>query len=200
MTLFSLLVDEEKFVPIETLLTSLNPQLRSKIFRMLQQDELKAQGRTLLMDTDPLRSGLGNVFDIPVESWLDAETPLRDEEFSAVNHFRLKGPHPEDVIVEINLYNTEQLRELAKFEAPSIGVEEYDEKFFKYTQTKMGAKVWARAAAALASEKAEPTGRQLAAYLLAQDNIWPNGSLSEDQLRKHLSPLISEFKRLVSLD
>lgn len=195
MNLTAMLVDREELIPIEIFWAGREIDFISKSIRMLEQGALLAQGRTLLMDDSPFQSGLGKVSDIPVESWLDADKDYLDSLSSNDKKLQLHGPHTEDVIVEIKLHNSPQLREFVGFDVPSISVDEYDERFFKNTNTKMGAKVWARAAAALALEEVEPTGRKLAAHLLSQSDIWKNGKIEERNLQRHLSPLVEEFKK-----
>lgn len=195
-----MLVDREDLIPIETFWAGRETDFIIKSIRMLEQGTLIAQGRTLLMDDSRFQSGLGNVFDIPVERWLDADKDALEKCLSKDSEFRLQGCHPEDVIVEIKLHNTDELKELVGFEAPSIPIDEYDHKFFLATNTKMGAKVWARAAAVLASERVDPTAKKLAAYLLDQKDLWPKGKLGARNLEKNLAPFVQEFRRLTVFD
>lgn len=200
MNLTSLLIDGDNLVPIELVWATLDPNNKRRALRMLEQGDLLCQGRNLLMDNTPFQSGLGKFSDIPVETWRDADKNLWDTATKNDKQFRLSGIHPDDVIVDIEIFNTERLRELVRFEKPGILTDDYDDLFFKSTQTKMGAKVWAYAAAALASGDVEPTSGKLAAFLLRQSEIWPKGQLSDRQLMKHLSPLVSEFKSRTAID
>lgn len=199
MNLTSLLVDREKFVPIELFWAGLDTHLKSKAFRMLEQGDLLSQGCNLLMDESPMQSGLGNVFIIPGECWRDADMEASEAALAKGKSMQLRGHHPEDVIVEIKVYNSEELREFVGFDEPRVSPDEYDDRLFKTTGTKMGAKVWAHAAAALACEAIEPTGKKLTAHLLSQNDLWPQGSISERNLEKHLAPFVQEYKRLAGI-
>lgn len=187
-------------IPVELLWETLNEGERGLVYLMFEHGRLHCKGRTLVIDGNPYGSDFGEVFTISVETWRDADTDTRRiwSTWDLMKEKRIKldlrGPHTDDITVEIEVINSELLREFVGYDGSNISTDLYDEKFFKSTQTKMGAKVWAQAAAALAIGDVDPTGRKLATYLLEQD-IWPQGKLSEDLLRRHLSPLITEFKR-----
>ena len=108
----------------------------------------------------------------------------------------MQGFHPDDVITSIQMYNSEQLREFAEFEVPLISIDEYDARLFNANGTKMGTKVWARAAAVLAAERVEPTAGKLTEYLLKEHDIWMNGKVDDRNLKKNLAPFLAEFKKL----
>jgi hypothetical protein len=211
----ALLMDEVNLLPIVVVWKSLDYDQRKTAFRMLGEGNLTARGRDKIMDYTWIDSGFGTVYDIPIEFWLDADTDAgdwesyisqneesdisQDEEsdISQDEELTLQGPHPEKVIAEIKLYNSPKLREFVEFEKPSISVDEYDERFLSANKNKMGTKVWACAAAALASEKVEPTAKKMAKYLLDAEDIWPSsGPCGKRQIERNLSPFLLEFKRL----
>lgn len=199
MKLNSFFVDQIELIPIEVLWETLDDGQRSLAYQMFEHENLHCKGRSVIIDGNPYDTDLGKVFDIPVEVWRDAdESPwykwntLEDKKRKLTLH----GLHSDDVFAEIQVVNTARLREFVGYDMPSLSIEEYDDRFFKSTNTKMGAKVWARAAAALASGHVEPTGGKLTSYLLGQQDIWPKGEITEDQLKKHLSLFVIEFKRL----
>ena len=198
MKLSNFFIDQIELIPIEVLWKTLKDDERSLAYQMFEHGSLLCKGRHVIINGNPYEPDLGEVFDIPVEIWRDADkkpwykwNALEEKKEKLLIH----GSHSDDMIAEIQIINTDRLKEFVGYDVPSISIDEYDGRFFNITNTRMGAKVWARAAAALASRQVEPTGRQLAAYLLKQD-IWPKGKLSTDQLKRHLSPLVAEFKRL----
>lgn len=196
MSLQSVLIDNHKFVSVELIWASQPKEKQQQAFRMLEQGELLSRGRLILMDNSQFGSGLGNFFDIPQEKWNDVDQEVWDVSVQKCGQFNLQGFHPDDVITNIQMYNSEQLREFAEFEVPLISIDEYDARLFNANGTKMGTKVWARAAAVLAAERVEPTAGKLTEYLLKEHDIWMNGKVDDRNLKKNLAPFLAEFKKL----
>lgn len=200
MNLTSLLLDGDVWVPIEKVWGCLDANSKSKAFRMFEQGTLSCQGQPLLLDNNSNESDLGNVVGISVETWREADEDIWQKDALSGKKFRLHGIQAEDVITSIEVFNSETLKELVGFERPAVSVEEYDDRFLKSTSGKMGAKVWAAAAAALASTEVDPTAGKLVQYLLGKPDLWPKGELNDRDLKRHLSPFVAEYKKLSSLD
>lgn len=197
MKLTGYLIGNERVIPAETIWETLTPPERSRAFRMLKNGELQAEGRPATQEHyHPLSPGLGNIVQIPRDAWIDATDLGWIEKHASGRRLQLTNSDHGGIYVEIGFLNTSELRQLVNFERNIETVEDFDEKLFRIMGTKMGAKVWAAAAAALASSNVSPTVPAVTSYLMERSDLWPNGTLDKRNIEKHVTPFVNEFNRL----
>ena len=201
MNLFSHLQNSDRTIPIEAVWEALDRSQRSNAFRMLITSELGAEARLLNTCTDTHRlTPFGTREKLGREVWEDASQANWLEDFKAGEKLQLNNNYSEHIYVELMIDNTPELRELVKYEKPIGTVEGFDEIYMRLLSSKVGTKLFAHAAAALASSEVNPTATALAEHLLQNPELWPKGKGDTRNLKNHLAPFVLYYKKLTGIN
>ena len=194
-------ISGDSMIAAEAIWKSLDPSKRLQALRMLKNGDLQAEGRLVreeFLDSHDPPTGSINV--ISREDWSDMYEASWIEEYSLVEKLTLLNLAQSIQYCEISIRNSETLRDLVELERLVISAEDFDMMLFNTLGTKVGAKAWACAAAALASSHVKPTATALARHLRENPDVWTNGPANERNLIEYLGPLVAEFKRLTGID
>lgn len=198
MNLFGFLSDEYPSIPLEVLWNGLDAGRRRKAMALFEAGHIPVEGRFF----EPPNKGtldncLEDILEIAREEWIDAVKENWFEGYVSGQKLKLINEQHGHQIVDLHVKNNDALREFLEAEPEAATIEDYSRLFREKHGSKIDPKVFAYAAAALASGKARATARALTKYLLSQTDLWPDGQLSERNLKSHMATFLTEFNRLL---
>jgi hypothetical protein len=188
-------------IPAEVVWASLDEGKRQRTIRMLQDGALQAEGRILIEDDNlhPNEEQVARIASISREEWKSCNTAPWLENYKSEKALYVLNTDTCQKYVNIEITNSVTLRDLVELQIDHMSVDDFDLALFRVFGTKMGAKAWAAAAAALASDTVKPTASALADFLIDQPNLWAKGPPDRRNLIRHLGPFADEFKKRMGI-
>jgi hypothetical protein len=188
-------------IPAEVVWASLDKGKRQRAIRMLQDGALQAEGRILIEDDNlhPNEEQVARIASISREEWKSCNAAPWLENYESENGLYVLNTDTCQKNVNIEITNSVALRDLVELQIDQMSVEDFDQALFRAFGTKMGAKAWAAAAAALASSAVNPTASALADFLINQSDLWAQGPPNHRNLMKHLGPFAAEFRKRMGI-
>lgn len=198
LNLHGYLADGYTRIPMEVLWQGIGPVKHPLALALFEAGDLMAEGRLLdPPSTSFPDSSLENVVKIAREEWIDALKYNWIEGYQAGRKLALINDERGHQYVGLHVLNNDALQDFLGEEGRAASFDDLAAMFREKFISKIDPKIYAYAAAAVASGNVDPTSKALSKHLLAIDELWSDGKISSRNLEKHLSFFATEFKRLI---